>query len=321
MNSLSPHLITSSEPPVILAEDKEADLLTYVRLIIDQRWLIFIITLCIALAGVLYAMLARPVYEASLMVHVEEKGQREPKNILGEAGSIIDYKTAAAAEVELLHSRMVIAHAIDNLRLYIDAKPIRFPLIGNWLVQHDLLIQDWLPGLQRIGAYAWGNEYIKVADFTVPIALENRSFIVQAVDEGHYQVTESESGITFSGTIAETENIDTRFGPIALRIDELSGAAGVRFDLIRSSRLAAIESVQRSLLITSSASGVSMMTVSLRPMVATSRVPECTRQPSQSSISVSPWAALSRLSCCAISQTEDHEPTSDQPASSFTMAA
>ena len=40
MNSLSPHLITPSEPPVILAEDKEADLLTYVHMIIDQRWLI-----------------------------------------------------------------------------------------------------------------------------------------------------------------------------------------------------------------------------------------------------------------------------------------
>ena len=137
MNHLSPHLITSSEPPLILTEDKEADLMTYVQMIIDQRWLIFFITLGIALAGVCYAMLARPVYEASLMVQVEEKGQREPKNILGEAGSIIDYKTAAAAEVELLRSRRVIAHAIDNLRLYIDARPIRFPVIGDLRLKTD----------------------------------------------------------------------------------------------------------------------------------------------------------------------------------------
>jgi len=41
MNSLSPHLITPSEPPLILAEDKEADLMTYVQMIVDQRWLIF----------------------------------------------------------------------------------------------------------------------------------------------------------------------------------------------------------------------------------------------------------------------------------------
>ena len=190
MNSLSPHLITPSEPPLILAEDKEADLMTYVQMIVDQRWLIFFITLGIALAGVLYAMLARPVYEASLMVHVEEKGQREPKNILGEAGSIIDYKTAAAAEVELLRSRLVIAHAIDNLRLYIDARPIRFPVVGNWLVQHDIPLQEWLPAPLNTGGYAWGDERITVGEFTVPVLLENRSFIVQAGDEGRYQVTE-----------------------------------------------------------------------------------------------------------------------------------
>jgi tyrosine-protein kinase Etk/Wzc len=247
MNSLSPHLITPSEPPLILAEDKEPDLMTYVQMMIDQRWLIFFITLGVALAGVLYAMLARPVYEASLMVHVEEKAQREPKNILGEAGSIIDYKTAAAAEVELLRSRMVIAHAIDNLRLYIDARPIRFPIIGNWLVQHDLELQDWFPALQSTGGYAWGDEHIKVGEFAVPVLLENRRFIVQVGDEGRYRVSEKESGITFSGKIAETMSVNTRFGPIILRIDEIRGLPGVRFDLVRSSRLAAIESVQRAL--------------------------------------------------------------------------
>ncbi|MCE2858348.1 MAG: polysaccharide biosynthesis tyrosine autokinase [Oxalobacteraceae bacterium] len=247
MNPLSPHLITSSEPPLILAEDKEADLMTYVQMIIDQRWLILFITMIISLAGALYAMLARPVYEASLMVHVEEKGQREPKNILGEAGSIIDYKTAAAAEVELLRSRRVIAHAIDNLRLYIDARPIRFPVIGGWLAQHDLPLQDWLPALQSSAGYAWGNERIKVGEFTVPVLLENRSFIVQAADGGRYHVTEKESGIAFSGKTNETARVNTRFGPIVLRIDALSGRPGVRFDLTRSSRIAAIESVQRAL--------------------------------------------------------------------------
>lgn len=247
MNSLSPHLMTPSEPPLILAEDKEADLMTYVQMIMDQRWLIFFITLGIALAGALYAVLARPVYEASLMVHVEEKGQREPKNILGEAGSIIDYKTAAAAEVELLRSRLVIAHAIDNLRLYIDARPIRFPVIGNWLVQHEYPLQEWLPALQNTGNYAWASERISVGEFTVPVLLENRSFILQAGEGGRYQVTEKEGGIAFSGKVAETTNINTRFGPIVLRIDELSGHPGVRFDLLRSSRIAAIESVQRAL--------------------------------------------------------------------------
>lgn len=154
MNSISPHLINPSEPPLILSDGKDADLGAYLQMILEQRWLIFFIALAVTITGSIYAMLARPVYEASLMVHVEEKGQREPKNILGEAGSIIDYKTPAAAEVELLRSRLVITHAIDSLRLYIDARPSRFPLIGSWMAQRDFNPESWLPVLQGLGGYA-----------------------------------------------------------------------------------------------------------------------------------------------------------------------
>ncbi len=247
MNSLSPHLVTPSEPPLILSDDKEADLMVYVQMILDQRWLIFFIALAITLAGTIYAMLARPVYEATLMVHVEEKGQREPKNILGEAGSMIDYKMAAAAEVELLRSRLVIARAIDNLRLYIDAKPVRFPLIGDWLSRRTLDAEAWLPSLSWLEGYAWGDEKIRVSEFTLPVLLENRRFVVQSGEEGSYRVSEAESGIVFSGKVGETVKLNTPYGPVLMHIEELRARPGVRFDLVRSSRLAAIESVQRSL--------------------------------------------------------------------------
>jgi tyrosine-protein kinase Etk/Wzc len=116
-----------------LSDETEADLSTYLNLLIDQRWLIIGITLLVGLCGLLYALMASPVYEANMLVHVEEKGQREPKNILGEAGSMIDFKTPAAAEIELLRSRLVVAQAIDNLRMYIHAEPQRLPIFGGLL--------------------------------------------------------------------------------------------------------------------------------------------------------------------------------------------
>lgn len=250
MNSISPHLINPSEPPLILSDGKDADLGAYLQMMLEQRWLIFFIALAVTLTGSIYAMLARPVYEASLMVHVEEKGQREPKNILGEAGSIIDYKTPAAAEVELLRSRLVITHAIDSLRLYIDAQPSRFPLIGSWMAQRDFNPESWLPVLQGLGGYAWSDERIRVSKFDLPVLLENRNFIVRAGEAGAYRVSEAESKIVFDGKVGEATTVPTRYGPIVLRIDELRGLPGTRFDLVRSSRLAAIESVQRSLDVT-----------------------------------------------------------------------
>ena len=123
------------EQPIILSDDHTTELRAYLDVLLRHAWMIGWVTLIVTLLGTLYAFTARPVYEASLMVQVEEKGQRDPKNILGEAGAIIDYKTAASAEVELLHSRLVIARAIDRLGLNVSARPERFPIIGGLIAR------------------------------------------------------------------------------------------------------------------------------------------------------------------------------------------
>ncbi len=240
-----PHLAYQGDPPVFLSDDADTDLRAYVQTLSEQRWLVTWVALAVLLAGMLYAFLARPVYEASLMVHVEEKGQREPKNILGEAGSMFDYKTPAAAEVELLRSRLVVARAIDRQKLYIAAYPQRFPLIGSWVASSGLA--RLVPALQGLGGYAWGDERITVGDFTVPDMLENREFSLTAMRDGRYMVAEPESGLWFEGVAGVQGNEPTRYGPVLLKVEALHAAPGTRFTLVRSSRLSAIEGVQKSL--------------------------------------------------------------------------
>jgi tyrosine-protein kinase Etk/Wzc len=121
----------AGEHPIIFSDDRDTDLRSYLDTLLANAWLIGWVTVIITLVGTLYAFTARPVYETSLMVQVEEKGQRDPKSILGEAGAIIDYKTAASAEVELMRSRLVIARAIDRLGLNISARPDRVPVLGS----------------------------------------------------------------------------------------------------------------------------------------------------------------------------------------------
>ena len=248
MNTLTTQLAAPAEPPLIFSDDSEADLSSYLNMLIEQRWLILGIALLISLLGVSYAFVARPQYEASLLVHVEEKGQREPKNILGEAGSMIDFKTPAAAEIELLRSRLVVAHAIDNLRLYIDARPDRFPLIGNLVA--DSGVANALPRLRSLGGYAWGAAKIEVMEFSVPTLLENRAFELQMLQGGRYELTESDSDIRINGRVGEAINQTTPYGPVAIQVTQLWGWPGTRFLLTRSSRLAAIESVQQALNVT-----------------------------------------------------------------------
>lgn len=120
------------QPPAVNAPENELDLVRYLDVLVANRWLIAGIAAAVMLLGAAYAFLARPVYEADIMVQVEDN-PNSAKSLLGDVSSLFDVKTDANAEIEILRSRMVVGKAVDNLHLYITAKPHYFPLIGAWI--------------------------------------------------------------------------------------------------------------------------------------------------------------------------------------------
>ncbi|MFM8467252.1 MAG: polysaccharide biosynthesis tyrosine autokinase [Oxalobacteraceae bacterium] len=242
---LATYTSTVTESPLIFSDRGDDHLSDYVSLLLEQRWLIISVALLVLLLGTLYAFVATPQYEANLLVHVEEKGQREPKNILGEAGSMIDYKTPTAAEVELLRSRRVVARAVDQLRLYVDAHPDRAPLVGSLLANSELA--EVFPLLRGAGGYAWGRESIEIGDFSVPATLENRTFRLQALGHGRFRLTEPQSGLDTEGQVGQPLALRLPAGLVNLRVLGMQAWPGSSFVLERRSRLAVIESVQTAL--------------------------------------------------------------------------
>lgn len=245
INPIAQPVALQTDSPLIFTDNSQTDLPAYIDTLYEQRWLILFIALTVGMAGLIYAFMAKPVYEANLLVHVEEKGQREPKNILGEAGSMIDFKTPAAAEIELLRSRMVVAQAIDNLRLYIHSEPQYLPLIGSWLANLDL--SGSFPIFRGLGGYAWGKEKIEITEFNLPAALENHEFILRVQKDGWVEVQDPENDITFTGKVGETINHLTDEGTIVLKVTKIYAYPGTEFSITRSSRLAAIEGIQQAL--------------------------------------------------------------------------
>jgi tyrosine-protein kinase Etk/Wzc len=157
----------------------ETDLKGYFNILYDSRWLIGAVTLAVTLLAIIYALVTSPVYEANLMIHVEEESPNASKNILSEVSSLFETKKAAIAEMELLRSRMVISNAVDNLQLYVDVRPKYFPLIGFWFANRrgaDLSE----PGLFGYGGYVWGGEKAEVSLFEVPAAAQNVDFTLVA---------------------------------------------------------------------------------------------------------------------------------------------
>ena len=230
--------------PINTPDDDEIDLATYLDILLDNCWLIASITLVIALLGTAYAFIAKPIYEANMMVQVEDS-PNSSKNILGDMSSMFDVKTAASSEMEILRSRMVVAHAVDNLRLNVSVHPKYFPMVGSWLAGGNKKLSE--PGLFGYGGYAWGAEKIDVSTFIVPEFLEGREFVLTVGANGQYTVNEDKDDLRLKGSVGSTLKVSEEGGNIELRVDRISARPGTQFILSATSRLGAIEKLQNAM--------------------------------------------------------------------------
>ncbi|MYM92149.1 tyrosine protein kinase, partial [Rugamonas sp. FT82W] len=171
---------------------------SYARVLAGRRRLVAAVALLCTLVALLYAVAARPVYEANLLLHVEEDNPNASRNILNDVSSLFETKKAAIAEMELLRSRLVVARAVDAQHLYIQAAPRYFPLGGAWLAARgDGRLSR--PGLLGYGGYVWGGESIVVCRFEVPLAWYNRDFFITALGGGRYRLSDAGGRVLLEG--------------------------------------------------------------------------------------------------------------------------
>jgi tyrosine-protein kinase Etk/Wzc len=245
MNARNP-LATSVMPPSQPQFDDEdgINLIEYWDIIVDNRWLIALIATLAVVIGVGYAFLTRPIYEANLLIQVEES-PGSTKNLFGDAAALFDFKTPAAAEMEIIRSRMVIGKAVDDTKLYIDARPRYLPVVGNWLARRAHTLSD--PGFLGIGGFVSGTEKIAVTAFEVPPKFEASRFTVTATGGGRYTVVSPALPEALKGLVGTPLVANTTAGPITLLVQTLEGKPGAEFHLTKASRLKTIENLQSSL--------------------------------------------------------------------------
>lgn len=225
-------------------DDDRIDLVSYLDLLFDNRWLIAAVALSVTLIGVVYAVVVTPTYEADILVQVED-GASSPNNILGELSSVFDLKTAASAEIEIIRSRLVLTRAVDNQQIYITAEPKYFPVIGQWIARGSEHLSN--PGFLGVGGYAWGGEHINVEKFNIPASLQNVRFSLTATGGGSYRLRLPESATELYGHVGETVSKMTDLGSIELRVTALAANPGTQFVLVRAPVLETVEKLQKAL--------------------------------------------------------------------------
>ncbi len=230
--------------------EKSIDLTSYLDILVRYRWTFLGAAVVIVALGLLYAMVATPVYRSDVVVQVEESNS--PLNNASKLSTSIspglDIKPAASAEIELLRSRMVVGKAIAALRLDIEAQPRYFPLIGPAIAHYNQELSK--PGLFGWGGYAWGREAIAVQQLDVPESMEDRKILLTATGAAGYSVSFNGGEVKADGKVGQLLSVATSAGPVHLLVSKLDARSGARFDLRRVPRSMAIASLQSRLVIT-----------------------------------------------------------------------
>lgn len=218
------------------------DLGRLLGLLLDNKWLIAGITAFFALAGVIYALCATPIYQADALVQVEQKkggvpGLSEVSEMLGSSDS------EAATEIELIKSRMIIGQTVDELNLDVQIKP-DFPYgVGKGLAA-------------RLG---WQAGSLLVGRFQMPDAYKGQPFELELLANGAYRLSLDGTELLQGKAGELAQNADG----IALLVTDLKGEPGQRFTLTRLPTLQVINDLQQDLMVSEKGKKTGMLALSL----------------------------------------------------------
>lgn len=224
--------------------DEDIDLRALLGTLLDNKWLIASITIVFLLISVLYSVLATPVYQASASVQVEQKAPTLPG--MSDLTETLGISTSQAiTEIQLLTSRKVIGQAVENLKLDIESRPKRFPLIGTFLARqfvgdHPGEVASPVLGLSR---YDWGGSQLDIYQLDVPADLLDEKLTLIAGDHGAYTLHDPDGNVLVNGRLGQTVTANG----VTMQVRTLQANPGTRFVVVRRSHMDTIAQLQKKI--------------------------------------------------------------------------
>ncbi|MBA5599871.1 tyrosine-protein kinase Wzc [Pectobacterium aroidearum] len=218
----------------------EIDLGRLLGTLLDNRWLIIGVTALFTVLGIMYAMLATPVYKADALIQVE---QSSGNSLLNDISSMLpDSKPKSDAEIELIKSRMVIGKTVNDLALDIDVQQKYFPVVGK--------------GLARLTNEETAK--IVVSRLDVPESWQDQIFTLKVIDGTQYSV-EAGDALTFTGTVGRLETHNS----ITLLISDIAAKPGTVFNIKKLNQLTAVNNVLDNLVVADKGKDTGVLELSL----------------------------------------------------------
>jgi len=176
--------------------EDEIDLSELIGTLIEAKWLISIIAGLFLVAGVFYALVATPIYQADAVLQIEEKSGGMPG--LGDLSDMLTTDALAATEIEIIKSRNIIGKAVDKLNLTINAQPDYLPIIGAAIARR----YSGAEVSSGMGGYAWGGERIQLQRLVLPSYL-SKGVVLTAGEGQKYTLTDIDGEALLTGSVGE----------------------------------------------------------------------------------------------------------------------
>ena len=224
-------------------DNDEIDLMGLLGTLIDHKWLIASVTGVFMAAGVAYALLATPVYQANALIQVEAK----KNDMLGfsDVGSMLGKESPSATEIELIKSRRNIGAAVDNLKLDIKVEPYYFPLFGEFIARRFKPVTENSVASPLLGmnSFAWGGENLKVTELKLPKELLGKNLTLVTGEAGNFTLFDDDDNMLVKG---DTGRAYEQNG-VTVKVESLHANPGTKFKLVRYPRLTTILNYQNDL--------------------------------------------------------------------------
>ncbi|EHK5437005.1 polysaccharide biosynthesis tyrosine autokinase [Aeromonas hydrophila] len=230
----------SSRQSSAAVENDEIDLGRLLGYLIDGRWWIVTITALFMVLGVAYALLATPVFKANALLQVEKKASGAA--LLGDMADVLGGEQPdAAAEIELLTSRMVLGRTVQELHLDTVVSPDFFPLIGR--------------GMSRL----MGHPYPKMAVSRFEVAPELLGTPLTLTMNEEKRFTLEVEGRVLEGRVGELLEKDD----VTLLLSDVAADEGQVFTLVKQPVLDVIAELQSGLQVSEKGKNTGIISLTL----------------------------------------------------------
>lgn len=208
-------------------------------ILLDNKWLIIMTALLAFGIGALYGMSATPIYKGDTLLQLEKKSSSVPG--LSELNNIFAEEASAAAEIEILRSRMVLGEVIEQLKMNIRVFPNRPAYIGRFMAPDPA--PAFVPKPLFAG-YRDSETFVTVSNFMVPERLQGRAFTLRETN-GNPALYLGESLVA---TAPAGETLKSEDGSIQLVLNEWQ-FGNEPLTLIKLTEVAAVNGLRGALAI------------------------------------------------------------------------